>query len=399
MSFPRMTLCLLTLLSVWARPVSATEFEAVTIDPQPGKVGYAVTAADINGDGRLDAVVVTEDRVLWYEAPDWNLHEMIVGGTRKDHVCIATRDIDGDGLVDFVLGAGWPRNGGMISWLSRDPQRGASGLWNRYPIDAEPWTHRMRFGDVLGTGTPQLVVSALNGNEQHGARLLAFEIPADPRVDRWRKTVLTDDVQRMHNHWCLPASEVLPGRKLQREVTLTASQEGVSVVAPGAFAGDPWQRELLMTDAGPVAAGGAGEVKFGKLADGTSLLATIEPMHGNAAVVYLFDGPLGSTQGRREVLVDTLAQGHAVWCADFDADVSDEVVIGHRQQGTGETVGPGVYLFDRRDGGWEQQVIDEGGMACEDLTVADFNGDGRLDILAAGRATHNVKIYFQKPSE
>jgi hypothetical protein len=38
-------------------------------------------------------------------------------------------------------------------------------------------------------------------------------------------------------------------------------------------------------------------------------------------------------------------------------------------------------------------VVDAGGVATEDLVVADFNGDGRLDIVAGGRATHNVKLY------
>jgi hypothetical protein len=33
-------------------------------------------------------------------------------------------------------------------------------------------------------------------------------------------------------------------------------------------------------------------------------------------------------------------------------------------------------------------------MACEDAVAADLNGDGRMDIIAGGRATHNVIIYF-----
>ncbi|MEK7678021.1 MAG: VCBS repeat-containing protein [Verrucomicrobiota bacterium] len=34
--------------------------------------------------------------------------------------------------------------------------------------------------------------------------------------------------------------------------------------------------------------------------------------------------------------------------------------------------------------------------ACEDLALADLNGDGRLDIIAAGRATKNLKVYFNE---
>ncbi len=39
---------------------------------------------------------------------------------------------------------------------------------------------------------------------------------------------------------------------------------------------------------------------------------------------------------------------------------------------------------------------DMSGMACEDVRVADLNGDGRLDIIAAGRATRNLKIYWNR---
>jgi hypothetical protein len=35
-------------------------------------------------------------------------------------------------------------------------------------------------------------------------------------------------------------------------------------------------------------------------------------------------------------------------------------------------------------------------MACEDACLADLDGDGKLDIIAAGRATKNVKIYFNE---
>ena len=46
-------------------------FQAQEIDPHAGEVCYAVTAADVNGDGKPDIVVVTEDAVIWYENPSW----------------------------------------------------------------------------------------------------------------------------------------------------------------------------------------------------------------------------------------------------------------------------------------------------------------------------------------
>jgi hypothetical protein len=36
-------------------------------------------------------------------------------------------------------------------------------------------------------------------------------------------------------------------------------------------------------------------------------------------------------------------------------------------------------------------------MACEDALAADLDGDGRIDVIAGGRATHNVRIYWNQP--
>jgi hypothetical protein len=41
-------------------------------------------------------------------------------------------------------------------------------------------------------------------------------------------------------------------------------------------------------------------------------------------------------------------------------------------------------------------MIDAGGMAAEDLTVADLDADGRPDIIASGRRTANVRIYWNR---
>ena len=95
-----------------------------------------------------------------------------------------------------------------------------------------------------------------------------------------------------------------------------------------------------------------------------------------------------------------MQQGHAVWCIDLDGDGADEVVIGHREPGTGSVKGPGVYIYDAQDADgtvWTKHVIDDGGMACEDLLCADLTGDGRPDIVAVGRKTKNVKLYVNEP--
>ena len=49
---------------------------------------------------------------------------------------------------------------------------------------------------------------------------------------------------------------------------------------------------------------------------------------------------------------------------------------------------------DEKGEKWDRQLVDENGVAVEDLAAADLNGDGRVDIVAVGRQTHNVRIYW-----
>lgn len=96
-------------------------FQPQEIDPHAGQVCYAVAAADVNGDQKLDIVVVTEDAVIWYENPGWRKQDIIRKATLRDNVCIQPHDIDGDGRVDFALGAGWQptdtKSPGTLQWL------------------------------------------------------------------------------------------------------------------------------------------------------------------------------------------------------------------------------------------------------------------------------------------
>src|ERR1700710_1161126 len=73
------------------------KFVEQVIDPNIGEVCYAVTKADVNGDGMLDIVAVSENRVQWYEAPSWTKHIILEEQPERDNVCIAAHDIDGDG--------------------------------------------------------------------------------------------------------------------------------------------------------------------------------------------------------------------------------------------------------------------------------------------------------------
>jgi hypothetical protein len=375
------------------------KFEAKTLDPDIGKVCYAVTLADVDGDGKQDVVAVSENRVLWYQAPDWKRRVIIEDQTEKDNVCIAPHDIDGDGKIDFALGAGWlNKNVGSIHWLSRGAT--LDDKWQVHLIGQESWTHRMRFANVAGGTRPQLVVSPLNKTQGEGVRLLAFSIPKNPKSDPWPNQVLNASLNRMHNHWHLDWD----GDGIAD--TVTSSLEGVHLIQPGTIRDGV--ANWTTTKLGNGAAGekpeakGAGEIKVGKLKNGPRFIVTVEPMHGQACVVYVEPKAGEKTADGlwpRHVIDATLNRGHALWTCDIDGDGGDEIVLGFSDPGPGPIKGPGVFIYKADDATatkWTKHTIDDGGMATEDLICADLTGDGKLDIVAGGRASKNVKLYLQK---
>jgi hypothetical protein len=363
-------------------------------------VGYAVTTADINRDGKIDIVAINPTQAVWFENPTWNKHVIMNGLTKRDNVCIAAADIDGDGRIDLALGAEWmPANtlgGGSLQWL-RQPER-TDVAWSLFPIGSEPTLHRIRWADVDGDGKRELIVAPLQGRgtkppnwaDGNGARLLLYHIPADPTKDSWPVEVIDQSLHTLHNFLVVnfdsdPSDEII-----------TASLEGVFLFDRAAD-GKWTKRQLGEGNSEENETPGAGEIKQGKFRSGKRYLATIEPWHGNQVVVYLSPDEAGDLWDRR-VLDAKLKQAHALWCADFDGDGDDELLVGWREPS--EPAGrPGIALYDTSDETWasgRKYVIDDEGMATEDLTVADLNRDGLPDIVAVGRATHNVKIYLNQ---
>lgn len=391
---------LLALAALTAGPLAAAELrfrpQEIASDLT---IGYATLLLDVNADRKTDIVVVDADRVVWYENPSWAVHTVIKGATRRDNVCIAAHDVDRDGRVDFALGADWrpfdTEKGGTIQWLRQGESIDAP--WQVIAIAEEPTTHRMRWIDVSGDGRPELVVVPLMGRgttkplwAERGVRVLAFTVPANPVADRWPQTVLDDGLLVTHNF--APADIDGDGR----DEILCTSFAGVHLLSRDA-AGS-WSRALLGTGNQATAPNrGASEVKRGRLAGGGDYVATIEPWHGDQVVAYTRPAE-GAMPWRRQVLDEDLKWGHAVCSVNLDDDADEELVIGVRDH-KDETWRSGVRIYDPKNAAgteWTRQLVDPAGVGVEDLAAADLDGDGRPEIVAVGRATKNVRIYWNE---
>ncbi len=385
----------IALLLLACLPAAAVELRFRTQEIQKDfGVVYAVLTADVNKDGKPDIVALNPTQLVWYQNPTWEKHVILDGKTKKDNVCFAAHDIDRDGKLDFAIGADWqPSNtasGGSLQWTD---QKG-----NVVPLGDEPTVHRMRFGDIDGDGEKELIVVPLHGRgskgpnwEGAGARILVLHPPKDPAKEPWKTEVADDSLHIIHNFIVTD----FDGEK--GDEIIVASRDGMYVIKK---AGGTWTKRQL-------GEGAPGEIKMGMINGLQRAIATVEPWHGNGIVIYEEPPPKMDPQGApplrgpkkrdgkmwpRQLIEERLAQAHALGWGDFDGDGADDLAVGWRDKNFG------VAVYQRSGAGkWARTaLVDDGGMAAEDIDVADLNGDGLADIIGVGRKTANIKIYWNE---
>ena len=377
-------------------------------------IGYAVITADINNDAKPDIVVVDKHKVVWYENPTWTKRVILDGKTIADNVCITALDIDGGGDLELVLGAAWKpsdtKTPGTLQWLKRGKDVNAEWTMHAIPCD-EPTVHRVRAFDIDGDGKPEVVHVPLQGREctakggfvdGRPVRVIAYKVPAEPtKPENWKPIVLSNELHVCHN-FIDDFRNPIPGAKANILIT---AYEGVYRITNQ---DGKWTTTKVGegNQANPKASRGASEIKAASFGPGKSVIATIEPWHGNQVVTYT-PGSDPKALWQRHVIDEQLRWGHAVWVADLDGDGADELIIGVRDDPNpkladtfAEKKGVRIYkCVDGKGAKWDRLLLENGGVAVEDLTAADLDGDGRIDIVAVGRATGNARIYWNKGVE
>src|SRR5689334_22347867 len=91
-------MCFLFLTSVAA--MAQPSFDIQTLDAN-------IAIGDVDGDKKQDILLADKKQFVWYRNGDWKKFVLAENLTQYDNVCIAARDIDGDGKVEIAVGAQW----------------------------------------------------------------------------------------------------------------------------------------------------------------------------------------------------------------------------------------------------------------------------------------------------
>src|SRR3954447_24823915 len=132
-----------------APPPPEPKFRHQTIDDKI-QIGYGVVAADVDGDKKLDILLADKTQFVWYRNPTWEKFVIAENLTKRDNVCLAAEDLDGDGKCELAVGADFDPNdresSGAVFYMIAPKDR--TQKWEPVKLHAEPTVHRMRWTSI-----------------------------------------------------------------------------------------------------------------------------------------------------------------------------------------------------------------------------------------------------------
>jgi len=359
--------------------------------------GYQVIASDINHDGKTDLIGLSQrGDLVWYQNPTWTPHTILaesqaqgmIGQDAFHMVNADAADLDGDGNPEIALAYGFNVNGpegqGNIGILRQD----GKGGWILKEIGRVPTAHRVRFGDIDGKGRKELFVAPVLNETETGGLALPGHLPVALwmfRPDPAQPNGWKQSLVTRENIGLVHAVQPLDWDGDGHDEVLTAGFSGVFVhhlEKTGSWA----RQQIAVGDTAPWPGTGASEVQVGMIGS-KKFFVTVEHFHGNMVAVYTPDGRGGY---QRQVIDEGLLGGHALTLADFDGDGQPEIVAA----GNGSRTNLFYYkATDATGRKWAKTLIDND-ISPSSCVVADINGDGRPDFACMdGRKPNYIKWY------
>jgi sugar phosphate isomerase/epimerase len=327
--------------------------------------------------------------LVWYrrKLDGWDRYVI-----EKDSLTIesggAAQDIDGDGDLDIVFGE--DRWGGNLYWWENPyPDFDPDVPWKRHLIkEGGPHQHHDQvFGDFEGLGRPQLVF----WNQMAGTLDLAH-IPADPRhTAPWPFEPIFS--------W--NAAEGTKDAALNAEGLDAYDIDGDGMV--DLLAGNYWFKYLGDGKFKAIKIGViGGRIRAGRFKPGKYPQIVIAP-GDETGPLMMYEcpdnaDPAESTSWTGHRLIDRdLIRGHTLEIADIDRDGNLDILTAEQGKWTLDPTpmdnpdATAWILYGDGKGNFRTTILDHG-EGWHDGRIADFDGDGDLDILQKPYALNSPRV-------
>jgi hypothetical protein len=354
-----------------------------------------VAIADVNKDGRLD--ILTGD--VWYEAPDWKMHEIRKTesygdgsapgrkGYSRSFACW-TEDLNHDGWPDLIV-IGWP--GDACHWYE-NPQ-GKTGHWKEHVIWHSACNETPQYVDLFGTGKRVLIMGTQPPGKEDQGQMAWFTPQADP-TQLWEMHPISQP--------SAPGQEIPGTRRFSHGLGVgDLNGDGrLDVLCTGGWweqpakadGKTPWQ--FHPANLGEAC---ADMVAYDVDGDGKAdVISSSAHLYG----IWWHQQRPGSgahpTFLRHDLFPKLLSQTHALHCVDINGDGLKDLVTGkrwwaHGPKGDADPNNPPVlYWFEAKRGQdgliqFVPHLIDSDSGIGTQFVVADINGDQLLDVVVSNK--------------
>jgi FG-GAP-like repeat len=350
-----------------------------------------VAIADVNKDAKLDIMIGDS----WYEAPSWTKHDIrkpgdFGDGLRSYSRCMTcwTDDVNGDGWADQIV-IGFP---GVPTLWYENP-KGKPGYWPEHEAWHSSCNETPLYTDLFGDGHRVLLMGWQPKGKENEGQMSWFTPGSDP-AQPWE----------MH-----PVSEpsapgkIIPGTSQFSHGLGTGDLNAdgrLDVICTGGWWEQPESGRSASTP---------WTFHPAKLGDAVADMIVYDVNHdGKADVIassahqfgiWWFERT-GDKDGdtafvKHDLFPNLVSETHALIAADINRDGLKDLITGkrfwsHGRHEAGSDQPARLYWFEAVQGPdgkttfTPREIDDQSGIGTQ-FVVADFNGDGLLDILTANK--------------